>query len=80
MVTKYLAWLFVGRPNFAVRYNPCIKRFYNANTPETNAVRRTKAVAHKMGAGVFFTFSATRSPLSHARPFSETQRAGGLGQ
>ncbi len=45
---KYLAWAYVEAANFAVRYNPQIKRYYQRKRAKTKAVVATKAVAHKL--------------------------------
>ncbi len=45
---KYLSWAFVEAGNFAARYNPLIKRFYQRKRDKTNTTVATKAVAHKL--------------------------------
>ena len=45
---KYLAWAFVEAANFAVRYNPRIKRFYQRKAARTNRIVAIKTVAHKL--------------------------------
>jgi len=45
---KYLAWAYVEAANFAVRYNPQIKRYYQRKRAKTKSVIATKAVAHKL--------------------------------
>jgi transposase len=45
---KYLAWAFVEAANFAVRYEPQIRRFYQRKKDKTNGVVAIKAVAHKL--------------------------------
>ena len=44
---KYLAWAVVEAANFALRYNPRIRRFYQRKQAKTNGVVALKAVAHK---------------------------------
>jgi transposase len=39
---------FVEATNFAVRYNPQIKRYYQRKMSRTNGVVAIKAVAHKL--------------------------------
>jgi len=51
---KYLAWAFVEAPHFAVRYNPCIKRFYQRKQAKTNTVVATKAVVHTLARACFY--------------------------
>ena len=45
---KYLAWAMVEAANFAVRYDPTIKRFYQRKKTQGHAVVAIKAVAHKL--------------------------------
>jgi len=45
---KYLAWAFVEAANFAVRYEPAVKRFYQRKCARTMPVVAIKAVAHKL--------------------------------
>ncbi len=51
---KYLAWAFVEAANFAVRYNPRIKRFYQRKQAKTNGVVALKAVAHKLARACYY--------------------------
>jgi len=43
----------VAAAHFAVRSNPCIKRFYQRKQAKTNTVVATKAVAHKLARACF---------------------------
>jgi transposase len=45
---KYLAWAFVEAANFARRYCPQAKAFYERKRRKTNGVLATKALAHKL--------------------------------
>jgi transposase len=45
---KYLAWAYVEAANFAVCYNPQIKRYYQRKRAKTKGVVAIKAVAHKL--------------------------------
>lgn len=45
---RYLAWAFVEAANFAVRYDPTVKRFYQRKCAKTQPVAAIKAVAHKL--------------------------------
>jgi transposase len=45
---KYLAWAFVEAANFAIRFNPRIKSFYQKKKSKRNAIVAIKAVAHKL--------------------------------
>ncbi len=51
---KYLAWAYVEAANFAVRYNPQIKRFYQRKRAKTHAVVAIKSVAHKLARACFY--------------------------
>jgi transposase len=45
---RYLAWAFVEAANFARRYCPEAKRFYERKKARTNNIVATKALAHKL--------------------------------
>ena len=45
---KYLAWAFVEAANFAVRFCPEAKHFYERKKRKTNGIVATKALAHKL--------------------------------
>jgi transposase len=45
---KYLAWAFVEAANFAMRYCPPAKSFYDRKKSQTNRVLAIKALAHKL--------------------------------
>jgi len=45
---KYLAWAFVEAANFAVRYQPRIRSFYQRKKAKSHGVLAIKAVAHKL--------------------------------
>jgi transposase len=45
---KYLSWACVEAANFAVRYQPAIRRFYQRKKAKTNGIVAIKAVAHKL--------------------------------
>ena len=45
---KYLAWAFVEAANFARRYCPQAKIFYERKKCKTNGILATKALAHKL--------------------------------
>jgi transposase len=45
---KYLSWAFVEAANYAIRWNPRIKRFYERKLAKTKRVVAIKAVAHKL--------------------------------
>jgi transposase len=45
---RYLAWAFIEAANFARRYCPEAKRFYERKKARTNMIVATKALAHKL--------------------------------
>jgi transposase len=45
---KYLAWAFVEAANFALRYCPEAKSFYERKKRKTNGIVAIKALAHKL--------------------------------
>ncbi len=51
---KYLAWAFVEAANFAVRFNPQIRRFYQRKKAKTNGIVAIKAVAHKLARACYY--------------------------
>ncbi len=51
---KYLAWAFVEAANFAVRYDPLIKRYYQRKAAKTLPVVGYKAVAHKLARACYY--------------------------
>jgi len=51
---RYLAWAFVEAANFAVRYDPRIKRFYTRKRATRNGSVAIKAVAHKLARAAFY--------------------------
>jgi transposase len=51
---KYLAWAYVEAANFAVRYDPQIKRYYQRKRAKTKGVVAIKAVAHKLARACYY--------------------------
>jgi transposase len=51
---KYLAWAFVEAANFAVRYNPRIKRYYQRKCARTNRIVAIKTVGHKLARACYY--------------------------
>lgn len=49
----YLAWAFVEAANFAIRYSPGIKRFFDRKCARTNKIVAFKACAHKLARAAF---------------------------
>ena len=51
---KYLAWAYVEAANFAVRYHPLIKRYYQRKRARSNGVVAIKTVAHKLARACYY--------------------------
>jgi len=51
---KYLAWAFVEAANFAIRYSPQARSFYDRKKSRTNRVLATKALAHKLARACYY--------------------------
>jgi len=51
---KYLAWAFVEAANFAVRYNPKIKRYYQRKCARAHPVVTIKTVANKLARACYY--------------------------
>jgi hypothetical protein len=51
---KYLSWAFVEAANFARRYCPYAKSFYNRKLSKTNKIVAIKALAHKLARASYF--------------------------
>jgi transposase len=63
---KYLAWAFVEAANFALRYCPEAKRFYERKKAQTNNIVATKALAHKLARACYHI-------LREGKPFDVTR-------
>jgi transposase len=59
---KYLAWAFVEAANFALRFCPEAKRFYERKKARTNGIVALKALAHKLARACYHM-------LKEAKPF-----------
>jgi hypothetical protein len=66
---KYLAWAFVEAANFALRFCPEAKRFYERKIAKTNTVVAAKALAHKLARACFHILKA-RKPFDVTRCFA----------
>ncbi len=66
---KYLAWAFVEAANFAVRFNPKIRRFYQRKKAQTNGVVAIKAVAHKLARACYYIIK-DQVPFDVAKAFA----------
>jgi len=51
---RYLAWAFVEAANFAVRYNPKIKRYDQRKCARSNGIVAIKTVAHKLARACYY--------------------------
>lgn len=51
---RYLSWAFIEAANFAVRYYPEVKRFYERKKARRGAVIAIKTVAHKLARAAFY--------------------------
>ena len=51
---RYLAWAYIEAANFAVRFNPQIKRYYQRKRARTNGIVATKTVAHKLARACYY--------------------------
>jgi transposase len=65
---KYLAWAFVEAANFAVRYQPKIRSFYQRKKAKTHGVLAIKAVAHKLCRACYYIIK-DRVPFDIAKAF-----------
>jgi len=63
---KYLAWAFVEAANFAVRFCPQARKFYERKKARTNTIIATKAVAHKLARACYHM-------LKEQKPFDVTR-------
>jgi len=63
---KYLAWAFIEAANFARRYCPQAKRFYERKQAATNGILATKALAHKLARACYHM-------LKEGQPFDVTR-------
>ena len=66
---KYLSWAFVEAANFAVRYEPLIRRFYQRKKAKTHRVVALKAVAHKLSRACYYVMR-DEVPFDVARAFA----------
>ncbi len=65
---KYLAWAFVEAANFALRYCPEAKRFYERKKRKTNGIVAIKALAHKLARACYHMLREQK-PFDVARCF-----------
>jgi transposase len=65
----YLAWAFVEAANFAIRYSPRVKRFFERKCAKTNKIVAFKACAHKLARASFYVMR-DRVAFDEARAFA----------
>lgn len=51
---KYLSWAYVEAANFAIRYYPTIRRYYQRKAAKTNGVVAIKAVSNKLARASYY--------------------------
>lgn len=66
---KYLSWAFVEAANFALRFCPEAKHFYERKKAKTNTVVAIKALAHKLARACFHILKE-RQPFDVTRCFA----------
>jgi len=66
---KYLAWAFIEAANFAVRYNPSARKFYQRKSAKRKAVVARKALANKLARACYYIMR-DRVPFNNERLFT----------
>ena len=51
---RYLAWAYIEAANFAVRYNPQIKRYYQRKAARSHRIVTIKTVAHELARACYY--------------------------
>jgi transposase len=51
---RYLSWAFIEAANFAIRFDPIIRRFYQRKIARSKVVVARKAVAHKLARACYY--------------------------
>ncbi len=65
---RYLAWAYVEAANFAQRYDPTIRRFYQRKLATTHPVVAIKTVAHKLARASYYIMR-DQVPFDMAKAF-----------
>ncbi len=65
---RYLAWAYVEAANFAQRYDPSIRRFYQRKQAKTHPVVAIKTVAHKLARASYYIMR-DQVPFDRAKAF-----------
>ena len=63
---KHLAWAMIEAANFAVRFDPAIKRFYRRKKAQVHGVVAIKSVAHKLARACYHV-------MREGKPFDVTR-------
>lgn len=66
---RYLAWAFIEAANFAIRYCPDAKRFYERKKAKANGLVALKAIAHKLARACYHIMREQR-PFELKRCFT----------
>lgn len=66
---KYLSWAFIEAANFAIRFCPEAKRFYDRKKARTNGIVALKAIAHKLARACYHMLR-TQQPFELKRCFT----------
>ncbi len=65
---RYLSWAYVEAANFAIRYSPGIKRYYQRKMQKTNTVIAKKTIAHKLARACYYILR-DNVPFDEAKSF-----------
>lgn len=76
---KYLAWAFIEAANFAVRYEPVIRRYYRRKEARTNSVVARMTIAHKLARACYHVMY-DQVPFEVSRSFGSEGVAGAANQ
>jgi transposase len=66
---KYLSWAFVEAANFAIRFSPKVRSFYQRKKAKSHPVVAIKAVAHKLCRACYYIMR-DRVPFDMEKAFS----------
>jgi transposase len=66
---KYLSWAFVEAANFAIRFSPKVRSFYQRKKAKSHPVVAIKAVAHKLCRACYYIMR-DRVPFDMKKAFS----------
>ena len=66
---RYLAWAYIEAANFAQRYDPRIRRFYQRKLAKTHPVVAIKTVAHKLARACYYIMR-DQVPFDGTKAFS----------